>query len=240
MQEPGGPVITGHTAHSQTVALIVAAGRGRRMANAIPKQFLELCGRPLLAWTIDAFLACEEIQRLMVVIHPDDGDLYSAAVAGIRDRRLRPPIPGGDTRASSVRCGLEAMANDPPDKVLIHDAARPFVTPEHIGSVTQALEDADGAFVAIPVIDALWTGRNGHAGQSVARDGLWRAQTPQGFRFEKILEAHRTCSTDAADDVAVARQAGLDVRIIEGSEANFKITTPDDLARAEAVLAEIR
>ena len=235
----GGAAITRLDPSETTAALIVAAGRGRRMGEALPKQFVPLCGRPILARTLAAFLLAEEIDHIAVVIHPDDHALYGEAVGGINDPRLKPPVHGGATRSESVRLGLLALAaGTAPAQVLIHDAARPFVSVDVIGRVIDGLHDADGAFAAIPIVDALWTNHDGHAGNAVPRDGLWRAQTPQGFHFDKILKAHLQSDGTAADDVAVARDAGLNVRIVQGHNLNFKITTPADLARAEQALAE--
>ena len=226
--------------NERTVALIVAAGRGRRMGDALPKQFLPLAGQPILKRTVAAFLAADWIDRVTVVINPDDRALYDAALRGTTDARLSAPVSGGTTRAASVRLGLQAFSEPAPDRVLIHDAARPFVSGDLIARVASALDDADGAFAAVPVVDALWSSQDGHALAPVARDGMWRAQTPQGFRFAAILAAHQNADASAADDVAVARAAGLRVRIVEGHEQNFKITTPADLARAEKSLTDIR
>lgn len=219
-------------------ALIVAAGRGRRMGAETPKQYLALGGQAVLHHTIASFLASDRIDTVTVVIHPDDHDLYTAAIAGITDPRLRPPVPGGASRSASVHLGLRAL--DTPAHVLIHDAARPFCTPDLIARVIAALADTDGAFAALPIVDALWQTNGAQATTPVPRDGLWRAQTPQGFRFDAILSAHRNLDAEAADDVEVARRAGLSVQVIEGEEDNFKITRPRDLERAADVLAHRR
>jgi 2-C-methyl-D-erythritol 4-phosphate cytidylyltransferase / 2-C-methyl-D-erythritol 2,4-cyclodiphosphate synthase len=171
---------------------------------------------------------------VQVVIHADDGARYDAAVAG-GDPRLRPPVAGAETRAGSVRAGLEALSPMAPDRVLIHDAARPFVTPVVIDAVLAALDTAPGAFPALPVVDALWRAEGAEASAALPREGLWRAQTPQGFRFADILAAHRAHAGEAADDVAVARAAGLAVRVVPGDEGNFKITTAADLERARGM-----
>jgi len=213
--------------------LIVAAGRGHRLGGEIPKQFLPIDGVCSLRRVVDAFLALDAIHLLRVVIHPDDQALCDEALAGIEDERLLAPVHGGSTRAQSVRRGLEAFCDAGPDTVLIHDAARPFIPASVILAVLAALCEADGAFAALPVVDALWRAEGNCAGEPVSRDGLWRAQTPQGFHFDRILEAHRTHDGEAHDDVAVARLAGIEVRIVEGSEANFKITTTADLERAQ-------
>lgn len=220
-----------------SAALIVAAGRGTRAGTELPKQYVELDGKSILRRTVDVFLGLPEITRLTVVIAKGDAAAYRTALEGLTDKRLTNPVEGGDTRSASVRAGLEALAATSPAQVLIHDAARPFVSSETILGVLNALNVHDGAFAAIPIVDAIWRADGGFAISPLDRSVLWRAQTPQGFRFESILSAHRTFEGIAADDVEVARAAGHLVRIVEGSEANFKITTPADLARARAELA---
>jgi len=217
-----------------TAGLIVAAGRGTRLGEAVPKQYLAFGGRSVLARAVEALLAHPAVEAVQVVIHPDDHARYEAAVAG-GDPRLRPPVAGAETRAGSVRAGLEALASAGPERVLIHDAARPFVTPAVIDAVLAALDAVPAAFPALPVVDALWRAEGAEALAPVPREGLWRAQTPQGFRFADILAAHRAHAGEAADDVAVARAAGLAVRVVPGDESNFKITTAADLERARAV-----
>lgn len=213
------------------VALIVAAGRGQRAGTGLPKQYRRLAGRPVLARTLDAFLAHPRIDRVAVVIHPDDRTLYDAATAGLD---LLPPISGGSTRQDSVRLGLEALADLTPDIVLIHDAARPFVSPDLIDRVI----DAVPGIAALPVVDTLKRAEGGMAAAGPARDGLWRAQTPQGFAYAGLRDAHRAAQggPELTDDAAVAVAAGIAVALVEGDEANFKLTTPDDFRRAEAVL----
>jgi 2-C-methyl-D-erythritol 4-phosphate cytidylyltransferase / 2-C-methyl-D-erythritol 2,4-cyclodiphosphate synthase len=213
--------------------LIVAAGRGRRLGADLPKQYQPLGARTPLALAAEALLSHPAIARVLVVIHPDDRPLYDAAMRGIDDARLLPPVHGAQERSGSVRRGLEALAADPPDRVLIHDAARPFHSRATIDAVLAALDEADGACPALPVVDALWREAGGLAEAAVERAGLWRAQTPQAFRFGPILAAHRALAgAGAADDVAAARAAGLRVRLVPGDEAAFKITTAADLARA--------
>jgi len=219
--------------------LIVAAGRGHRLGGEIPKQFLPIGGVSSLRRSVEAFLALESIDLLRVVIHPDDQLLCEQALAGIDDRRLLAPVHGGSTRAQSVRRGLESFAETGTGKMLIHDAARPFIPAAVIEAVLEALAEAEGVFAALPVVDALWSAEGNQAIAPVSREGLWRAQTPQGFHFDRILAAHRDHAGEAHDDVAVARTAGMAVRIVEGSEANFKITTAADLERAEAELKRL-
>ena len=221
----------------RTAGLVVAAGRGQRLGEATPKQYLALGGRAILRRALDACLAHPSLDLLQVVIHPEDRTHYDAALTGLDDPRLRPPVSGGASRDASVLAGLEALAPERPDRVLIHDAARPFLRPELISNVLAALDEAPAALPALPVVDALWRAEGDRADAPVSRDGLWRAQTPQGFRYPEILAAHRGHRGAALDDVAVARAAGLEVRIVPGDEDNFKITDGADLERARKGLA---
>ncbi len=215
--------------HFKTAAVIVAAGRGRRAGGGEPKQWRPLAGRRVADWTVAAFLAHPGIDHIVLVIHPDD----AARVAGLPAA----VIHGGATRNASVRAGLESIADQGFTHVLIHDVARAGITPAIISAVLAALRGgAAGAAPALPVTDALWRGKAGHVTGTQDRDGLFRAQTPQGFALPDILAAHRAHPGGAADDVEVARAAGLDVAIVAGDEANLKITTPDDFARLEAQL----
>lgn len=205
--------------------IIPAAGRGLRAGGAQPKQWQMLAGSRVIDRTIAAFAGLGEV---LVVLHPDDMDLLPAR-EGLR------LCAGGATRTQSVRAGLEALAADPPDLVLIHDGARPLVPPGLVTRVIAAAAKYGAAAPALPVTDALWRG-DGWVEATVARDGLWRAQTPQGFRFDAILAAHHAHEGEAADDVAVARAAGLEVAIVTGDEDNLKITGPGDFARAARIL----
>jgi 2-C-methyl-D-erythritol 4-phosphate cytidylyltransferase len=223
------------------VALIVAAGRGHRLGGPVPKQYRQLAGLPVLHRSILAFLRCPAISAVQVVIHPADRELYAAAVEGLA---LPPPVMGGPTRQDSVCRGLEAVAqcDPPPDKVLIHDAVRPLVEPETIAAVLAALDNAPAAIAALPVADTLKRCENGVISATLDRANIWRAQTPQGFRFEAILAAHRDArrrgpgEPEPTDDSSVAERAGIRVVVAAGSEDNFKITTEHDLERAERML----
>jgi 2-C-methyl-D-erythritol 4-phosphate cytidylyltransferase/2-C-methyl-D-erythritol 2,4-cyclodiphosphate synthase len=223
----------------RTAGLIVAAGRGHRLGGERPKQYQVLGAEPVLRHALRAILSHPAVDLVQVVIHPGDRPLYDAATDGVADPRLLPPVQGAETRPGSVRCGLEALAPHAPARVLIHDAARPFLASEIITAVLAALDEAPAAIPALPAVDALWRAEDGAATALVPRDGLWRAQTPQGFRFEAILAAHRAYAGEAADDAAVALAAGLEVRLVPGSEANFKITTGEDLARARRIAASM-
>lgn len=225
-------------------ALIVAAGRGARasLQGQPPKQYASLAGEPVLARAIAAFEAVDEVREIVVVIHPDDRAAYEAATAD-RFRKLAPPVLGGATRQASVRQGLESLVSrGPSHAVLIHDAARPFVDAATIRRVLAAIEMHDGAIAAVPLPDTLK--RVGPAQEieaTVPRAGLWKAQTPQGFRLAAITAAHRAAADrdgpEFTDDAAIAEWAGLSVALVAGSERNFKITTAEDLAMADALLS---
>ncbi|MGR3491923.1 MAG: bifunctional 2-C-methyl-D-erythritol 4-phosphate cytidylyltransferase/2-C-methyl-D-erythritol 2,4-cyclodiphosphate synthase [Shimia sp.] len=206
-------------------AVIVAAGRGLRAGGEIPKQWQSLAGRRVIDHTLAAFEAHPAIGPIVVVIHPDD--VSRATFTG------HTVVHGGATRGESVRNGLATLTCD---AVLIHDAARACVSSAVIDRVVAALETAPGAAPGLPVVDALWEGRDGTVLGPRPRDNLYRAQTPQGFHLDAIRAAHDASDGTAADDVEVALAAGLDVTIVEGDEANIKITGPGDFARAARIL----
>lgn len=207
-------------------AIIVAAGRGTRAGGDLPKQWQMLAGQPVLAHTLAAFAHLPRV----LVIHPDD-HARAAAIAG--DALI---VHGGATRAQSVLNALLALLGRGVDQVLIHDGARPLVSRALIARITDALTQSNAAAPALVVTDALWTGVQDCVTGTQDRTGLYRAQTPQGFDFTAILAAHQSHPGNAADDVEVARAAGLDVAIVEGDDDNIKLTFPGDFARAEALL----
>ena len=216
------------------VALVVAAGRGRRFGGELPKQYLALCGRPIIRRAVQCFLAHAHVDQVLAVIHPDDRAHFDRATEGLD---LLEPVAGGDSRQESVRLGLESLAGSAPDHVLIHDAARPFVNGAMISRVLDSLQTAPGAIPALPVSDTLKRERDGLVTGTVERQGLWRAQTPQGFRYADIARAHAEYAGAAlTDDAAVAEAAGIDVKIVPGAEDNLKVTTADDLARARRMI----
>lgn len=208
----------------KTAAVIVAAGRGTRAGPGAPKQWRPLAGKRVIDWTIAAFEAHPDINDIILVLHPDDMPLGSS-LSGTH-------VAGGATRDASVQNGLEALAQTDVTHVLIHDVARAGIDAGTITAVIAALRSgATGAAPALPVTDALWQGADSTVSGTQSRDGLFRAQTPQGFDFAAILAAHRAHLGGAADDVEVARAAGLDVTIVKGAESNLKITTAEDFAR---------
>ena len=209
-----------------THVVIVAAGRGSRAGGDLPKQWQILAGKPVLAHTLAAFAGLP----VTLVVHPDD---MARARALAPRARL---VTGGAQRADSVRAALEALADSDATRVLIHDGARPLVSRALIDRLIAALDHAPAAAPALPVTDALWRGERDQVTGTQPREGLYRAQTPQAFRLAEILAAHRAHPGGAADDVQVARAAGLDVQIVEGEEDNLKLTFPGDFQRAEAIL----
>jgi 2-C-methyl-D-erythritol 4-phosphate cytidylyltransferase/2-C-methyl-D-erythritol 2,4-cyclodiphosphate synthase len=207
-------------------AIIVAAGRGTRAGGPVPKQWQLLAGQPVVQHSIRAFV--EIADQVILVVHPDD--VARAAPLGVR------LVEGGATRDASVRNALEALAGTGTSRVLIHDGARPLVSRALITRLIGALDQSVAAAPAVPVTDALWRGDDLRVTGTQDRSGLWRAQTPQAFHYDAILAAHRAHPGGAADDVEVARAAGLDVTIVEGDEDKLKLSFAVDVARAERIL----
>ena len=213
--------------------LIVAAGKGERAGTELPKQYERLAGQPMLRRTVQAF--AHQKCAVRVVIGRGQEELAAAALRGLD---LPDPVLGGATRQESVRLGLEALAKDAPDFVLIHDAARPLISAKVIGDVVKALESgADGALPMVAAADTLR--RLGAEGQwtLVPRENLYRAQTPQGFVYAKIAAAHRDhAGEEVTDDVALGELAGLKVQMVEGEEKNIKVTRKEAFALAERLM----
>ena len=213
----------------QTAIIIVAAGRGTRAGGEVPKQWRQLGGTSALARTLAAF---EGLGRIHLVVHPEDMARALELTAG---RAVL--VAGGASRDASVCNALACLEGSEITRVLIHDGARPLVSRALILRVLAALDRHPRAAQALAVTDALWTGAGERVTGTHPRDGLWRAQTPQGFRYPAILAAHRAHPGGATDDVEVALAAGLDVAIVEGEEENIKLTWPGDFARAERIIA---
>ncbi|MDX2482757.1 MAG: bifunctional 2-C-methyl-D-erythritol 4-phosphate cytidylyltransferase/2-C-methyl-D-erythritol 2,4-cyclodiphosphate synthase [Pseudodonghicola sp.] len=221
-----------------TAALLVAAGRGQRAGGGLPKQWRLLAGKTLAEWTLDAFHHAPEIGPIVLVLSPEDTEAWAKFSC---DPRLI-LATGGPDRAASVRNGLAALDGIGVDRVLIHDIARPCVSQALIAAVIHALDDAPAAAPGLAVTDALWTGADDEVTGTQDRGGLFTAQTPQGFHLDAIRAAHVAHHTThpggAADDVEVARAAGLRVVIVPGEADNLKITRPEDFARAERILGQ--
>ena len=233
--------------------LVVAGGSGSRFGASLPKQYYKVQGKTILRHTVDNLSSKNDINAIQVVIHPDHKPHYDTALRGLD---LPAPAYGGQSRQESVYKGLQAIAASDmrPDLILIHDAARPFVSHAALDRVIAALKAADitgykGASTALPIADTLRRGQDLNtttlAGETVDRTQMWRMQTPQGFIFQDILAAHRSASEsghhhDYTDDVAVAQAAGLQVAFVAGNQENIKITHRDNIMVAEQILSEKR
>ena len=222
-------------AQKSIAVIIVAAGTGERMGGG-PKQYRMLAGEPVLARTIEAFTRRDDITWVLPVINPSHAVLYGEARPV--HRKLLPAIGGAPTRQGSVLAGLEALVPLSPDLVLIQDAARPLVDDEVISGVIAALGDA--ALPVIPVTDTIKRSEDGRTASGTEdRRKLYAAQTPQGFAFTSIIEAHRRAASEPnefTDDAAIAEWAGMTVALTKGSPRNIKLTHPEDFERAERLL----
>lgn len=218
---------------SPVAVVIVAAGRGTRAGGTEPKQWQTLAGRRVIDWTIAAFDNLSDIAEIIVVLHEDD----LALGATLKSQHGLRWVAGGSTRDASVKAAL-AIVPDTCDVVLIHDAARPCVSATLISAVIGATRATGAAAPALPVTDALWTGTEGYVTGMQDRAGLFRAQTPQGFRRSLIEQAHKDHPGGAADDVEVARAAGHEVTIVPGESRNLKITYAQDFERAKTLLGQ--
>ena len=214
-------------------ALLMAAGSGTRFGAAQPKQYLPLLGRPVIRHAAEALLAEGLVDTLLPVCAAGEEARIAALLDGLP---VLPAVAGGATRQASVRAGLEALAGRVPEVVLVHDAARPVVPRGTIAALLEALQGAPGAIPAQPVADTLKRGDGTAIRETVPRAGLYRAQTPQGFRFGTLLAAHRAASGEATDDAQLLELAGERVMLVAGSETNVKITFPEDLERVAGQL----
>lgn len=222
----------------RTAAIIVAAGRGLRAGTGGPKQYRSIGGKTVLSRAMEPFCTHPDVFAVQPVRNPDDADIFDQAVCHLK---YQSPVNGGATRQASVRAGLEALASEAPDIVLIHDAARAFVTDKVISRAIDAALITGAAIPVVPVTDTIKVvDATGAIQATPDRANLRIAQTPQAFRFDAILEAHRRAARegrdDFTDDAAIAEWAGLTVATFEGDAANMKLTTPEDFAREEARL----
>jgi 2-C-methyl-D-erythritol 4-phosphate cytidylyltransferase / 2-C-methyl-D-erythritol 2,4-cyclodiphosphate synthase len=218
-------------------AVIVAGGNGLRAGGGTPKQYQLIGGKPVIWWTLKAFLDHPGLTHVQVVVGAGHEEVFATATAGLRFPAI---VQGGATRQESCRLGLEACANLKPDKVMIHDAARPFISTEMINAVIAELERSDAVIPGLPVADTMKFAPGGVILKTVDRSAIWFVQTPQGFAFEKILAAHRQAVRDdqhgLTDDAAVAEYAGMQVKIIAGEQQNKKLTTSADVESANREL----
>src|ERR1700726_3975757 len=225
----------------RTAAILVAAGRGLRAGSGGPKQYRLIGGKTVIFRAMEPFCRHPQVFAVQPVLNPDDATVFNEAV---RELKHEPPTNGGATRQASVHAGLEALAGQKPDVVLIHDAARPFVSAAMISRAIDAASRTGAAIPAIPVTDTVkLIDGSGNVEATPERARLRIAQTPQAFRFDVILDAHRRAARegrgDFTDDAALAEWAGLTVATFEGDPANMKLTTPEDFVREEARLASL-
>ena len=226
------------------IGLIPAAGGGTRLGAALPKQYLAIAGKPLLYHAVASLLADERIAQVYVILAPGDAHFHAHDWTGLGERMV-PLYCGGEVRAASVYNGLLAVndAVDADDRVLVHDAARPCLTRAALGRLMDECgDDPAGGLLAIPVADTL---KRGDGEQRVVatspREGLWRAQTPQMFRYRLLLEAlHAAPLREVTDEASAVERLGLHPRLVLGEACNVKVTYPDDLALAELLLADAR
>lgn len=228
-------------------AVVVAGGRGLRAGGDVPKQYRDIAGEPVIRPALSAFLNHPQIDAVQPVIHPQDEEVFRAATAGLQ--KLLPPAWGGATRQASVRSGLEALVARAPAIVLIHDAARPFLTDTLIGRAIVAGKANGAAVPAVAIADTVKKiDDDARVTETLDRSRLRMVQTPQAFGFALILAAHRRAAAaglqDFSDDAALAEWAGQRVSVFEGEAGNVKLTTNDDFARAEtlrqAALGDVR
>jgi 2-C-methyl-D-erythritol 4-phosphate cytidylyltransferase / 2-C-methyl-D-erythritol 2,4-cyclodiphosphate synthase len=212
----------------QAAAVLVAAGSGSRFGTATPKQFLSLAGKPVIRHAAEALAGYAQLLQPV-----GDAAALAAALAGLPHL---PTVAGGTTRQDSVRAGLEALERLAPDVVLVHDAARPLIPPGTIPALLAALRTAAGAIPAVPVADTLKRATHGLIDATVPREGLFRAQTPQAFRFRVLLAAHRQDIQGTTDDASLLEAIGEPVAIVPGSEDNIKLTYAEDLPRLERAM----
>lgn len=222
-----------------TAVIIVAAGTGKRYGSEMPKQYLHLNGVAVIRHCVASFVQHPDVACVLPVVRMADIDDLNEALDGLD---YAPPVEGGKERQDSVRNGLAALVEMKPDKVLIHDAARPLVDHAMIDRVLRELDDSAAVIPAIPVVDTLKrTDCNGTITDTVSRENLWRAQTPQGFKYLELLQAHGAASGQAlTDDAAVMEAAGHSVKIVAGDPDNIKVTSPDDLELLEKLMTDAR
>lgn len=222
------------------VALLLAAGRGRRLGGDVPKAFVPLAGRPLLLHALDALLAAPEIDVVIPVLGAGELVRWPNLQDGATHPRVRPPVAGGAERQDSVRAGLAALPEGT-EIVAVHDAARALVRPEAVSRVVREARRTGAAILAAPVRDTIKRVAGDRIEQTPPRSACWAAQTPQVFRVEILREALAKAEAEAylgTDDAELVERLGVTVHVVEGDSSNLKLTHPEDLALAEYLLAE--
>lgn len=242
------------------IAIIPAAGSGSRFGGQTPKQFIEIAGAPILVHTIRKFVDCDDIAAIVVALPSEKIEEFSGRLAGVESRRPRSAagggglvfgatifcVEGGAERSDSILNALEAIAHLKPEIVAVHDAVRPFVTPAQISAVLRRAREAGAAILALPATDTIKEVEDGLITRTVDRRRIWRAQTPQAFRYELLLRANAEARaaglppSATTDDSLLVERLGERVAVVEGSAHNIKITTPEDLVLAERLFEQMK
>lgn len=220
------------------VAIIAAAGQGRRMAGSRPKQFLELAGIPILFHTLKAFECCDVIQEIIVVIPSQESPDFLELVSRHEFSKLKRVVPGGTTRAESVLKGLQAVQEDSVEMVVVHDGVRPFVTADEISRTVEAATRDGAAILVSKPVDTVKEVKDGVVTRTLRRDDLRNALTPQAFRYSLLRRAYEQVNPldpELTDESSIVERLGVKIAIVEGSSRNIKITNKADLALAEAI-----
>jgi 2-C-methyl-D-erythritol 4-phosphate cytidylyltransferase len=227
----------------RTIAIIPAAGFGVRMKAKIPKQFLKIGGKPILAITLGKFNTCPLVDGIVLVVPADEVDFcINEIVEKYHFNKVLKVTPGGKRRQDSVRAGIKAVEGEW-DCILIHDGVRPFVSPEIIKKSIETMKDERAVITAVPVKDTVKkVGEEGYVVKTYERKLLWLIQTPQVFRYEDLIDAHLKAESEGwdevTDDAMLMEKLDIPVRIVRGSEENIKVTTPHDLEYAEFLLGK--
>ena len=222
-------------------AIIPAAGRGKRIGASVPKQFLEIQGKPLLHHTLTVFASCKLIDYVVLVMPRADVDEMGEDWLN-KYEIVRKVVVGGEQRQDSVYNGFSSLEKGT-DIVVVHDGVRPFTTPQMITATVEAAQQHGAAITAIPVSDTVKQAADGFVKQTVSRDGLWRVQTPQAFQCGLLQQAFKKAKKDSyygTDEGSLVEYLGERVKIVPGSELNIKITRKEDLVLGESLLSRIR
>lgn len=228
------------------IAIIPAAGSGARFGGQIPKQFVEIAGAPIIIHTLRRFDECDEIGAMVIALRQDELERFKLSLPRYDIRKPVRLVAGGAERSDSILNALGAASEFQPEIVAIHDAVRPFVTPEQISSVIARAREIGAAILALPATDTIKEVENGLIRRTIDRRRIWRAQTPQAFRRELLLRANEEAratnlpSAMVTDDAFLVEHLGLPVAVVEGSASNIKITAPEDLALVEKIFELFR
>ena len=226
------------------IAIIPAAGSGSRFGGQIPKQFIEIAGAPIIVHTLRRFDECDEIGAIIVALRQEEIEGFEQSFPAHRIRKPVRLVGGGAERSDSILNALESAKEFQPEIVAVHDAVRPFVTPDQISAVIARAREIGAAILALPATDTIKEVENGLIQRTIDRSRIWRAQTPQAFSFDLLVRANEEAraaslpSAMATDDAFLVERLGLPVAVVEGSPNNIKITTPEDLALAEKLFEQ--